>query len=134
MHRGISQEKLPYYLALFEFSTTPDAAARPCLAPSWRFCCPPPQNTNRAYQGIGRYEPDAAYARGIADLGILANLLPPSGFLFGANPSSIDAAIYGFVANICFYGIDTPLKDFLVSRSNLVAHCRSIHTAVTSSP
>ncbi len=82
------------------------------------------------YHGIGRYEPDAVYARGIADLGVLANLLPASEFLFGPNASSIDAGIYGFTANIYFYGIDTPLKDFLVSRPNVVAHCRSVHAAL----
>jgi glutathione S-transferase len=84
------------------------------------------------YQGIGRYEPDAAYARGIADLGVLANLVPREGFLFGATPGSIDAGIYGFTANIYFYDIDTPLKAFLLSRPNLVAHCQSVHAAIGS--
>ena len=79
------------------------------------------------YQGIGRYEPDAVYARGVADLGVLADLLPGRGFLFGAKPTSIDAGIYGFTANIFFYEIDTPLKAFPVSRPSLVAHCRSVH-------
>jgi len=74
-------------------------------------------------QGIGRFQPDAAYARGIADLRVLANLLPASGFLFGAKPSSIDAGIYGFTGNIYFFEIDTPLREFLVSQSNLVLHC-----------
>jgi len=82
------------------------------------------------YQGIGRYEPDQAYARGIADLGVLADLLSESEYLFGAKPGSIDAAIYGFIANIYFYEIDTPLKRFLTSRENLVAHCQSIHAAL----
>jgi glutathione S-transferase len=82
------------------------------------------------FQGIGRYEPDAAYARGISDLRVLANLLPASGFLFGAKPSSIDAGIYGFTANIYFYEIDTPLREFLVSRSNVVLHCQSVHAAL----
>jgi glutathione S-transferase len=82
------------------------------------------------YQGIGRYEPDAAYARGVADLRVLANLLPASGFLFGEKPGSIDAGIYGFTANIYFYEIDTPLKAFLVSQSNIVAHCLSVHAAL----
>jgi glutathione S-transferase len=81
------------------------------------------------FHGIGRYEPDAAYARGIADLQVLANLLPASGFLFGAKPSSIDAAIYGFTANIYFYEIDTPLKEFLLSQANVVLHCQSVHAA-----
>ena len=79
------------------------------------------------HQGIGRYEPDAVYARGVADLGVLADLLPARGFLFGARPSSVDAAIYGFTANILFYEIGTPLQACLVSRPNLVAHCRSVH-------
>jgi glutathione S-transferase len=82
------------------------------------------------FQGIGRYEPDAAYARGIADLRVLANLLPASGFLFGAKPSSSDAGIYGFTANIYFYEIDTPLREFLVSQSNVVLHCQSVHAAL----
>ena len=82
------------------------------------------------YQGIGRYEPHDAYARGIADLSVLANLLPRSGYLFGEKPNSIDAGIYGFVANICSYEIDTPLKEFVISQANLVAHCRLIQTEV----
>ena len=82
------------------------------------------------YQGIGRYEPEAAYARGIADLSVLANLLPESGFLFGDQPGSIDAGIYGFTANIHFHTIDTPLKAFLTAHPNIVAHCRSVHAAL----
>jgi glutathione S-transferase len=82
------------------------------------------------FQGIGRYEPTEAYARGIADLDALANLLPGSGYMFGAKPTSIDAALYGFIANIYFYDIDTPLKECLMSKENLVAHCKSIHAAL----
>jgi glutathione S-transferase len=82
------------------------------------------------YQGIGRYEPAAAYARGLADLGALANLLPDQGFLFGPKPRSADAGIYGFTANIYFYDIDTPLKRYLISKPNLVAHCLAVHRAI----
>jgi glutathione S-transferase len=82
------------------------------------------------YQGIGRYEPADAYTRGIADLNALANLLPKNGYFFGAKPTSIDAALYGFTANMYFYEIDTPLKQVLVSKPNLVAHCKSIHAVL----
>ncbi len=82
------------------------------------------------FQGIGRYEPDAVYARGLADLGVLARLIPASGFVFGTKPGRIDAGIYGFVANIYFYEIDTPLKEFVRSQPNIVQHCRSVHEAV----
>ena len=82
------------------------------------------------YQGIGRYEPEAVYARGVTDLKVLEDLVPSSGFLFGARPNSIDAGICGFTANIYFYEIDTPLKHFLVTRPNLVTHCPAVHAAI----
>jgi glutathione S-transferase len=85
------------------------------------------------YQGIGRYGPAAVYDRGVASLQVLANLLPANGFLFGPTPSSTDAAIYGFIANIHFYDIDTPLKEFVVSKQNIVAHCLAVHAAVQAS-
>jgi glutathione S-transferase len=82
-------------------------------------------------QGIGRYEPDAAMARGLADLAALSGIIPASGCVHGDQPGSIDASIYGFIANIYFYDIDTPLKQFIVAHDNLVRHCRSIHAQVT---
>lgn len=84
------------------------------------------------FQGIGRYEPDAVYARGLADLGVLADLVPPDAYVHGSRPTSVDAAIYGFIANIWFYDIDTPLKRLVASQSNLVNHCLAIHQAVTA--
>ena len=82
------------------------------------------------FQGIGRYAPDAAYARGLADLQVLADLIPPNGYLHGGKPATIDAGIYGFIANIYFFEIDTPLKRFVVSHDNIARHCRAIHDAV----
>jgi glutathione S-transferase len=82
------------------------------------------------FQGIGRYAPEAAYARGLADLKVLADLIPADGYLHGAAPTGIDAGIYGFVANIWFYDIDTPLKQFVAAQKNLVRHCTAIHDAV----
>jgi len=82
------------------------------------------------FQGIGRYAPDAAYARGLADLGVLADLVPLTGYVHGTDPTSIDTGIYGFIANIHFYDIDTPLKQFVSSHQNLVCHCRAIHETV----
>ena len=86
------------------------------------------------FQGIGRYDPDAAYARGLADLAVLADLIPANGYVHGAKPTSIDAGIYGFIANIHFYDIATPLKQFVAARANIVRHCRAIHDAVMAKP
>jgi len=82
------------------------------------------------YQGIGRFAPEEAYARGLADLKVLADLVPAAGYVHGAKPTSVDAGIYGFVANIYFFDIDTPLKQFVVSKPNLVRHCTAIHDTV----
>jgi glutathione S-transferase len=86
------------------------------------------------FQGIGRYAPEAAYARGLADLRVLADLVPARGYLHGEKPTSIDAGIYGFIGNIHFYDIDTPLKQLVASHANLVRHCEAIHAAVTAPP
>jgi glutathione S-transferase len=82
------------------------------------------------YQGIGRYAPEQAYARGIADLQVIANLLHDEGFLFGDRPASIDAGVYGFVANIYFYDIATPLRQFVLSQPQLVRYCVSMRQTV----
>jgi len=87
--------------------------------------------TRYDHQGIGRYEPAAVYDRGLADLKVLADLTPESGFLFGDRPVSADAGVYGFLANIHFYAIDTPLRQFMASRPSLVRHCLAIHAAVS---
>ena len=35
-------------------------------------------------------------------------MAPASGYVHGSKPTSIDAGIYGFIANIYFYEIETP--------------------------
>ena len=39
------------------------------------------------YQGIGRYEPEDVYKRGIADLSAVASLIGERGFMFGPQPT-----------------------------------------------
>ena len=61
---------------------------------------------------------------------MLADLIPVDGYVHGSKPTSIDAGIYDFLANIYFYDIDTPLKQYVTSQQNLVHHCRATHEAV----
>jgi glutathione S-transferase len=82
------------------------------------------------YQGIGRFAPPAAYARGLADLEVLSHLIPDGAPLGGATPATIDAAIYGFIANIYYIRIETPLRQFVCEHANLVEHCQALHAAV----
>ena len=58
-------------------------------------------------------------------------LVPAAGYVHGEKPTSVDAAIYGFIANIYFYPIETPLKQSVLTHANIVRHCRSIHETVT---
>jgi glutathione S-transferase len=82
------------------------------------------------YQGIGRYEPEQVYARGMDDLRAVADVIGDHAFVFAAAPTTIDAAIYGFVANIYFYDIDTPLRQYVLSRPKLVRHCEAMHERI----
>jgi glutathione S-transferase len=84
------------------------------------------------YQGIGRYTPEQAYARGLADLQVLAEIVPMNGFVDGERPTSCDAGIYGFIANIYYFPIPTPLKAFVDAHKNLVAHCERVHGMVST--
>jgi glutathione S-transferase len=83
------------------------------------------------YQGIGRYQPDQAYARGIADLAAVANLLADRPFLFGDRPHSTDAAAYGFLANSWRFPIETPLRGYIGASGNLAPYCDRMHALVT---
>ncbi len=52
--------------------------------------------------------------------------------LFSVADIAVDAGIYGFIANIYYCDIDTPLKQFVVAHDNLVRHCRAIHAMVSA--
>jgi glutathione S-transferase len=85
------------------------------------------------YQGIGRYEPEQVYERGMDNLRAVSHALGSRDYAFGSQPRSLDAAIYGFIANIYFYDIDTPLKQCVLSTPNLARHCQRLHAAIGQS-
>lgn len=78
-------------------------------------------------QGIGRYEPFEVYQAGIKDLEMISTLLEKKEFMFGSNPHGIDACIYGFLANIYYFQIDTPLRKFVLESKNLPQYCERFH-------
>lgn len=82
------------------------------------------------YQGIGRYEPAQVYEGGLADLRVLADMLGDKPFLLGDALRSADAGAYGFLANILFYDIPTPLKTFILAHPQLERYCLRLHRAV----
>ncbi|KJK14384.1 hypothetical protein UB46_38765 [Burkholderiaceae bacterium 16] len=61
---------------------------------------------------------------------MVADMTGDRGFLFGLDPNSIDAGVYGFVANIVFYDMDTPLKLFVLSQPILLRHWHAVRAAM----
>lgn len=78
------------------------------------------------YQGIGRYTKAAIYQAGIEDLHVINSLLGTNDFFFGKSVHTLDACCYGFLANIFYFDIKTPLKDFIVSQTNLSNYIQRI--------
>jgi hypothetical protein len=52
--------------------------------------------------GQSAIDVSATAVAGFADLQVLASVIGDNKFLFGSEPTSIDAGVYGFLANIYF--------------------------------
>lgn len=75
------------------------------------------------HHGMGRHSVDEIYQMGINDLKALSTFIGEKNFCFGDEPTSIDACVYGFLANIIEVPIASPLQEYAKSQSNLVAYC-----------
>ena len=78
------------------------------------------------YQGIGRYTTEEIYQSGIEDLTVINLLLGSQDFIFGKSIHIIDVCCYGFLANIFYFDINTPLKDFIVSQKHLGSYIHRV--------
>jgi glutathione S-transferase len=79
-------------------------------------------------QGIARHAPENSYAIGKADLDALSTILGDKPYVFGDEPTSFDACLYGTVANILGFPVKNPLTDHARSLPNLVAFRERIET------
>jgi glutathione S-transferase len=53
----------------------------------------------------------------------VATLLGNKPFLLGETPSSFDAVVYSFLVSIIANPVDTELKQYTLSQTNLVRYC-----------
>ncbi|MGL5742946.1 MAG: glutathione S-transferase family protein [Legionella sp.] len=74
-------------------------------------------------QGIGRHDADEMYQLGLDDLRALSQLLEATPFCLGNAPSSIDACVYAFLANIVYPPIPSPMQEYVRSQPHLVNYC-----------
>lgn len=74
-------------------------------------------------QGIGRHSTTEIYQLGIDDLQALSVFLAQHPFCMGNEPSSVDACVYAFLANILQPPIPSPLQDYAKSQKQFLAYC-----------
>ncbi len=73
-------------------------------------------------QGMGRHSREEVAQLGIADLEAVSDFLGDKPFFFGEQATTTDATVFAALSNIIDAPIPSPIKDFALSRSNLVAH------------
>ncbi|MGH8556759.1 MAG: glutathione S-transferase family protein [Methylococcales bacterium] len=73
--------------------------------------------------GLGRLGADEIFTLGKADLDAIASLLDEKPYMMGSQPTSIDAIVFGFLTNIINVPIESPVKDYAISKRNLVTYC-----------
>ena len=76
--------------------------------------------------GIGRHSRDEIHAIGRSDVGAVAELLRDKPFLMGDAATQIDAVAYGLLANIALVPIESPIRDEIEARPNLVDYIERI--------
>lgn len=75
------------------------------------------------YQGIGRHSPQEAAVLGIKTLDSFAVILGEKKFFLGDKPTSIDATVFAFLANIIWAPLNDPLKQYALQLQHVVAYC-----------
>jgi glutathione S-transferase len=73
--------------------------------------------------GMGRHTPEEIARIGCADLTALADFLGDKPYFLGAEPTSLDATAYAFIANVLLVPGDSALKRHAAGHANLGTYC-----------
>ena len=79
-----------------------------------------------AGHGIGKHTQAEIYQIGCRDITALSDFLGSKPFFMGEKATSIDANVYGVMANILWAPIDSPLRDHARNLDNLRGYCDRI--------
>jgi glutathione S-transferase len=74
--------------------------------------------------GMGRLNLDEMFGLAKEDIDSLANFLANKTYFMGDKPTSLDACAYGVLVNTLACPIESPLKDYALSKQNLLDYCR----------
>ncbi|HKU71168.1 MAG TPA: glutathione S-transferase family protein [Burkholderiales bacterium] len=75
-------------------------------------------------QGMGRHSSEEIAAIGAKDLDAVAAFLGDKPFFMGAQPSSLDATAYAFLANVLWVPYEMPLKTHARNYPQIEAYCQ----------
>lgn len=78
-------------------------------------------------QGMGRHSEDEIAAIGRRELQSVSELLGDKLFLFGDQPSNVDATVFGMLSGLFLAPVDTPLREAALAFPNLQRYCDHIH-------
>jgi glutathione S-transferase len=74
-------------------------------------------------RGIARHSPEIIARKGRADVDAFAAFLGDRPFLLTDRPTSADAAVFGLLAPMVYWPMETPVATYARSRSNVAAYC-----------
>lgn len=78
-------------------------------------------------QGIGRHTPEEIYKIAEQDILAISKILGDKEYILGDKPSSFDCALFGFLANILWCGLESPLATFInESAKNLIDYTKKV--------
>ena len=83
---------------------------------------------SQAYrQGMGRHSRQDLESLLRADLDALVVFLGDKKFIHGDSPTTIDAILYGFMANLMWTPWDSAFKSYALTKLTLVSHLERMH-------
>jgi glutathione S-transferase len=74
-------------------------------------------------RGLARHTPDIIAAKGRADVDALSAFLGERPFLLGDQPHTADAAVFGLLAPMVYWPMQTPVASHAKSLGNIVGYC-----------
>jgi glutathione S-transferase len=77
-------------------------------------------------QGLGRNTEDEIFQLGKQDLSALSDYLADKPFFMGDEPTTLDASAFGFLTNVIWCPVESPLKTHAQGLGNLVAFCERV--------
>ncbi len=78
-------------------------------------------------QGAGRHSPESLYKLAMDDIAAYSVLLGKRKYFMGDRVCSLDATMFGFLIQVLWVPWDSPLKEFALSKENLVTYCERIY-------